>query len=164
MCSDRWYHLQSSSYCDVHTPFYYLLPDWISSQFALLPPNSLSIWPGAFFRCVRIYSKPLSKPYRSTHLLLNSKLESSSLAVQTPLETGGEDFCGHYKHRKRVTVWVRSSSIGAFLWDLDGCQPPLVLANSRKAWKVTRVFFLADTSWIMIYDGGGWVLNVHFYL
>lgn len=88
------------------------------------------------------------------------KLESSSLAVQTPLEIGGEDFCGHYKHRKRVTVGVRSLSIGAFLCDLGGCQPPL--ANSRQAWKVTRVFlrnhsFPADTLWIMIYDGGGWV-------
>lgn len=67
------------------------------------------------------------------------KLESSSLAVQTPLEIGGEDFCGHYKHRKQVTVGVRSSSIGAFLCDLGGCQPPL--ANSRASMKSHKGFF-----------------------
>lgn len=60
------------------------------------------------------------------------KLESSSLAVRTPLEIGGEDFYGHYAHRKRVTVGVSSSSIGAFLSDLDGSQPPLVWPKVRK--------------------------------
>lgn len=140
-------------------PYSFLLsPAWLD-----LVPIRSSIWPGVYFKCVRIYSKPLGKPYRSTPFKFKDimkKLESSSLAVQTTLEIGGEDFCGHYKHRKQVTVGVRSSSIGAFLCYLGGCQPPL--ANSRQAWKVTRVFlrnrsFLADTLWIMIYDGGGWV-------
>lgn len=88
------------------------------------------------------------------------KLESSSLAVRTPLEIGGEDFYGHYAHRKRVTVGVNRCFPLRFGWQPASLWPK-VRKHEKSQGFLSNHSFLADTLWIMVYDGGGWVLNAH---